>query len=117
MFSVTIPRTAVGPDVAGPDRPCQSRRPAVDSDNDNYGMSDASAGSLRLETCEFHHLGPLVSFLCDELAEVGGRTRVHCGTQLGGPGLDLGIGKGSVDLAIELVDDWGGRAPWCSNRS
>src|SRR5437763_1752845 len=76
----------------------------------------AGAGSLWLDAGELHHLGPLLSFLRDKLAKVAGQARIHCRTKLGGPSLDLGIGKGSVDLAIKLVDDWGGRAPWCSNR-
>ena len=39
----------------------------------------------------------------DELAEVGRRARKCGGAPLGKPRLHLGIGKGRVDLRVELV--------------
>src|SRR5262245_14576175 len=42
-------------------------------------------------------------------AEVGGRTWKHSATKVGKPRLDFGIGKGSVDLLVELLDDLGRR--------
>ena len=40
----------------------------------------SSGGSLRLDACELDHLGPLLGFVGDELAEVGRRERKHCAT-------------------------------------
>ena len=37
-------------------------------------------GSLRLDACELDHLGPLLGFVGDELAEVDRRERKHCAT-------------------------------------
>src|SRR5262249_24183913 len=61
--------------------------------------------SLRLDAREFHHLGPLLGFLGDELAEVGRRTDKRCASETGESRLDIGIGKSRVDFLVELVDD------------
>ncbi len=65
--------------------------------------------SLRLDMGRADHLGPLLGFIGDELAEVGGRARKGRTAKLGKPGLQLGIGKPCIDLAIDLVDDFRGR--------
>src|SRR5947209_20618502 len=67
------------------------------------------AGSIRFDARELDHLAPLLGFLSDELAEVGRRARKCGGAPLGKPRLHLGIGKGRVDLRVELVDDLGRR--------
>ena len=72
-------------------------------------MSAISVGSVRLDVGELHHLGPFLGFVDDESAEVGGRTRKRCASQVGKPGLHLGIGESAIDLSVELVDDVGGR--------
>src|SRR5205807_9570817 len=64
-------------------------------------------GSVRLDTRELHHLAPLLDFIGDELAKIGGRARKHRAAQVGKPCLKLGIGEGGVDLVVELVDDLG----------
>src|SRR3974390_1847632 len=66
-------------------------------------------GSVRLDTGELDHLGPLFGVVGDKLAEVGGRTWKHPRAQLGKPRLELGVGQSSVDLPVELVDDLGRR--------
>src|SRR5262249_62039374 len=65
-------------------------------------------GLLGLDAREFDHLGPLLSFVGDELAEVFGGAPERCGAQFGKPRLHLGIGEAGVDLSIELVDNCGG---------
>ena len=68
-----------------------------------------SRGSLRLDVGRPDHLAPLLGFVGDELAEVGGRARKRRAAEVGEPRLDLGIGEAGVDLLVELVDDLGGR--------
>jgi hypothetical protein len=51
--------------------------------------------------------GPLLDFLRDQLAEVGGEP--GRASQVGEPCLDLGIGEASIDLLVELVADLGRR--------
>ena len=69
-------------------------------------------GSVRLDVGRPDHLGPLLGFVDDELAEVGGRAREHRTTRVGKPRLHLGIGEAGIDLLVELVDDLGGRVSW-----
>src|SRR5689334_303681 len=66
-------------------------------------------GSIGLGTGEFDNLAPLFGFYGDEPAEVGGRAWKCSGAPLGEPRLHLGIGKGRVDLRVELVNDLGRR--------
>ena len=61
------------------------------------------AGSFRLDVRDPDHLAPLLGFVGDELSEVGGRARKHRATEVGKPRLHLGIGKGCVDLLVELA--------------
>src|SRR5262249_61250087 len=58
------------------------------------------------------HLGPLLGFICDEFAEVGGRADERCASEVSQPSLDLGIGEARVDLLVEPVDDFGGCVFW-----
>jgi len=67
----------------------------------------AERALLRLDVGRPDHLGPLLGFRGDELAEVGRREREHVATQVGKPRLDLGIGEARVDLPVELVDEFG----------
>jgi hypothetical protein len=48
------------------------------------------------------HLGPFLGFVCDELAELGGRANQWCGSQVGKPCLDLRIDKTCIDLLLSL---------------
>ena len=59
-----------------------------------------SAGSIRLDACEPHHLAPLLGFLGDQLAEVSGRTRKHRAAEVSEPRFHVGIGEASVDLLV-----------------
>jgi hypothetical protein len=79
------------------------------SPNGVYGIS---AASLRLDARGLDHLGPLLGFVGDELAEIGGRARQRRTTHIGKPRLHFGIGEGSVDLLVELLDD----LSWCGLR-
>src|SRR5262249_59612161 len=71
-----------------------------------------TAGSICLYACELHHLGPLLGFVGDEPAEVGGRARNHDCTEVGEPCLYFGIRESRIDLLVELVDDLGGCVFW-----
>src|SRR5262249_58291273 len=54
-------------------------------------------------------LAPLLNFVGDELAVIGGCHR-HCvGAQIGKPCLYFWIGEARIDFLVELVDDFGGR--------
>src|SRR5262249_57955085 len=66
---------------------------------------------LRLDARELHHLGPLLGFLGDELAELGRRTRNQRVPEVGKLRLQLGIGESRIDLLVERVDDFGRRPP------
>src|SRR5262245_56221626 len=60
-----------------------------------------------LDPCRPDDFCPLFSFFDDQPAEIGGRASEHRTSKIGKPGLDLGIGEGSVELLVELVDDLG----------
>src|SRR5262249_8574740 len=57
-----------------------------------YGMSRRSR-SLGLRTGNFHDLRPFISFLADELGELGRRGCICLITQVGDPHFQSGIGK------------------------
>jgi hypothetical protein len=59
---------------------------------------------IRLDTSKLDHFGPLLDLIGDALAEVGRRAGSHCDAQVGKPCLELGVGKGCVDLLVELLD-------------
>ena len=64
--------------------------------------------SLRLDVGCPDHLGPLLDFVGNELAEVGRRARKHRATQVGKPRLYFEVGEPGVDLSVELVNNFGG---------
>src|SRR5262249_16590076 len=66
-------------------------------------------GSVGLDIGRPDHLAPLLGFVSDELAEVGGRARKHRVAQIGDARLDLDVGEAGIDLAVEFIDDLGGR--------
>ena len=65
------------------------------------------SGLLRFDVGIADHLGPLLGFLRDEPAEIGGRADERRVAELGQLRLDPGIGEACVDLVIEPVDDLG----------
>src|SRR3954453_19946105 len=56
---------------------------------------------------EPHHLGPLLCFVGDELAELGGRGEQHRGAKLVKPLFDAGICKRGVNFTVELGNGLG----------
>src|SRR5262249_9572421 len=72
---------------------------------------DRWTGLFRLETCELHHLPPLLGFCRDELTKFGGRHRHRRSTEIGEPRLDLGISEGGVNLFVEFLDNLNRRVP------
>src|SRR5947209_10690076 len=62
---------------------------------------------LRLEAGELDHLSPLLGFLCDQLAEVGGRAGKYFTTEFGHPYLHRRFGEHRVDFPVEPLDDLG----------
>src|SRR5205085_12701047 len=62
-------------------------------------------GLLRLDIRCPYYLAPFLSFVGDELTEIGRQARKRGASQVGKPRLDLGVGEGRVDLPVELVDD------------
>src|SRR5215471_10290400 len=70
---------------------------------------DSGSASLRLDVECPDDVAPFLRFVGDELAKVGGRQRECVAAQVGKPRLELGIGKASVDLLVELLDDLGRR--------
>src|SRR5262249_61121644 len=77
--------------------------PAPDQSRPSHGL----AGSLRLDVGRPDYLAPLLGFLCDELAEVGGRARKYLATEFGHPSLHRRLGERRVDFLVELVNDLG----------
>src|SRR5262249_14118157 len=70
---------------------------------------------FRLDVEEFDHLAPLLGFISDELPEVGRRATKWSAANIGEPRADTGIGESGIDLLVELVDGFGGRALGRSN--
>src|SRR5215204_279183 len=68
------------------------------------GTGDLRA-SVRFGARELDHLGPLVCFRSDELAEVRGRTHERRSAQAVEARLHLWIGKPRVDFLVEPIDD------------
>src|SRR6516225_3268554 len=69
----------------------------------------AFPASVRLDACEPHHLGPLLGFLGDQLAEVSGRTRKYRAAEVSEPRFHVGIGEAGVDLLVYFLDYLGRR--------
>src|SRR5262245_14652327 len=72
---------------------------------------------FRLDTRELDHLGPLLGFCHDQPAEFGRRTRTRDASQRRVPRPQRGIGKGRIDLGVELLNDRGWRALWGADTS
>ena len=69
--------------------------------------------SLRLDIRGPDHLGPLLSFVGDKLAEVRRRACEYRAAEVSDPRFHLGIGESRIDLLVECVDDSGRRVPGC----
>src|SRR5262245_21187062 len=70
---------------------------------------DSGSVSLRLDVEGPDDVAPLLRFVGDELAEVGGRSGQHGAAQIGEARLDLGIGECRIDFLVEDIDDLGRR--------
>src|SRR5215472_14399982 len=51
----------------------------------------------------------------DKFSKVGGRHRHRRAAQIGKSCLDLGIGEGGIDFAVELIDDFSRRFLGCAD--
>src|SRR5437763_491458 len=67
-------------------------------------------GSVRFGAGKFHHLGPFLGFIGNELSELSRRHWHRLAAKRGKPRLELGIGEDRVDCGIERVDHLG----WCA---
>src|SRR5262245_16338625 len=67
------------------------------------------AALVRLDTGKLDHLGPLLGFFGDQLAELDRRSRQRRAAEISETGLHLGVVESRVDLLIEPVDDLGRR--------
>src|SRR5262245_65896347 len=65
--------------------------------------------SVCLYVSKFDHLAPLLGFVGDELAEIGGRADERRAAEFGEPRLDLGMREAGVDLMVEPSNDLGRR--------
>src|SRR5262249_22411374 len=74
----------------------------------DYGMW-ARPPLLRLDVGRPDHLGPLLSFVGNELSKVGERTCEHRTSQVGEALVHVGIGESGIDLLVELLDNLCGR--------
>src|SRR5215469_8070487 len=70
---------------------------------------EAIAASLGLDARELDYFAPLLGFIGNELAELGGRARKRHGAQVSKPSLNVGVGKARVDLSVEPMHDLGRR--------
>src|SRR5712671_2383196 len=68
---------------------------------------ECPARLFRLDVGRPDHLAPFLSFLTDELAEIGGREHEWRAAQVGKAGLHLRVGEGRIDFSIELLNDFG----------
>src|SRR5262249_57177466 len=71
-----------------------------------------AAASLRLDVGCPDHVAPLVGFIGEQLAEVGGRARKYSTSQVSESRLHLRVGEGGVDFHVEPIHDFGGGAFW-----
>src|SRR5215831_13118033 len=73
-------------------------------------VMERSAASIRLSPRELDHLGPLLNVVGDVPSKVGRRASEQGRTaEVGKLSPDLWIGESSVDLIVELHDDFNGR--------
>src|SRR5262245_57035082 len=97
--------------VRGPASQCAQRRGFVTVTLTPTKYDTRGPALFRLNVCRANDLAPLVDTFGDKLAEISGAHRHRHATEIGKPRLDLGIGKSSIDLLVELVDDLRGRVP------
>src|SRR5215471_15467041 len=64
-----------------------------------------TCGSLRFESGDVDHFGPLLGLHGNELAERGGRSGKRDGSQVGEVRLDFGISERRVDLLVQALQD------------
>ena len=76
-----------------------------------WNVSQQRSRLFYLDVGGADHLGPLLGFSGDELAELGGRHRNRGAAEVREPLFDRRIGESSVDLTVELLDNFGGRIP------
>src|SRR5207244_7080188 len=88
---------------------CLGWVPAISWNETLWNIWPRSRGSLRLDAGRPDHLGPLLGFVRDELAEVGGGTGKNRTAQIAEPSLYLGVGEAGIGLLVELLDNLGGR--------
>src|SRR5580704_11214639 len=69
----------------------------------------AERALLRLDIGRPDHLAPLLGFVGDELAEVGGRAGDYRAAQVGKPRFHRRVGEPRIDLLVQPVDDLHGR--------
>src|ERR1022692_3672940 len=69
----------------------------------------SGSGSIQLDVGRPDHLAPSLSFLDEELPQVGRRDGKRNAAQVGKARLDVGVGESGVDRIVELVDRLGGR--------
>src|SRR5262245_52088498 len=82
------------------------------SRNGCYGIfGRGRVGSLRLDARRLDHLGPLLGFVSDELAEFGGGEDHRRGGRIGEPRLDDRVCEPVINLAVEPLDDLVWRTP------
>ena len=67
-------------------------------------------GSLRLDVRGPDYLAPLIGFIGDELAEIGGRAGKRRASEISEPSFQFGIGQPSIDLPVQRIDEPCGRA-------
>src|SRR5262245_11024610 len=85
------------------------------SRNGIYGTSPGHGGSLRPDVRRPDHLAPLLRFVGDELAEIGGRAGKHRATQVSKSRFHVRIDKGRVYFLVELFDNLGRRVSGCAD--
>src|SRR5215475_5724483 len=67
-----------------------------------------------LDACCSNHLAPLLGFVGNEFAELGGRECKRRAAQIGKPCLQLWVGEARVDHRVDLVNDTDGCVPRCA---
>src|ERR1700735_2552131 len=70
-------------------------------------MPAANGGSFGFDVGELVDLRPLLGFVGDEFAEVGGRAGKHAAAEIVEALAHLGIVKRGIDLFVEVGDDGG----------
>src|SRR5215203_4173391 len=75
-------------------------------------ISVPATALFRLHVGRADHLAPLFGFGHQQLAEFGCRHRERDIAEVGQPRVDFRIGEARPDLAVEHLDDFGGRAAW-----